>query len=835
MSVQVTITNNNSGFSKVVVAPYPVWLGSSVAPEWNNLLNKPSTFPPSAHNHTSSQITDFASAVATLAPSTTNASLLTSGTLADARLSSAVQTSLGKADDALPLAGGALDVDAEVTASIAPNGNGRSVDTEFGGWGFGVEEKIDGTNTGTQATMEPDGFRAGSTIVDETAGVYISSNEVSGNFVRNGDWNFKPAYELSTFQVRHNGDRWYLADTNGTSFALANEGDEAYPWLATWESGTTASKEGGGSGRNTHLSSTALTLDNGAKLRKGTTDALNGGYRGIALECSAQYELKWEAGRLYVLQQDGFTIRRVEHCGTVIPSVNDDSTKGFVIGSQWVLDDGTVYVCTQPTASEAAWVKVFQRNDAGFSVLQDPTSTSFSVSEDSCQFSSPNVAFSVDGNGLSFSGANTESVSLSENELKVLVYNRGINLSSTPGTAANLGGSITSIGGEGLVGGSLAPGGSLTMSGDAFRGGSINTSGGADAAGGNITTSNGGGSIDTGSSGRIELGRMGRRTILTGSALENIAIALPDASGTLALSSNIPTASSTTPAALGTAAVGTGTTFARADHVHALPTLSSLGAQATLEQRFIQTAALENYFLPQGRNVELQISFYNSGTKRIILPRSTDGAMLLDMCRLQLETNSGTIIVSQYQYTGSTYTSVIVDTQTIVGQSYTNWLFIFRYGMWTLQKVQPHTHATTDVTNFATAAAAAAPVQSVNGSTGAVTVAVPAASSTTPAALGTAAVGTGTTFARADHVHALPTASAIGAAATSHTQAASTISDSTTVGRAVLTAASEAAARTAIGAVSFTDGFTGSFVQLTQAQYNALVTPSATTLYVIIG
>ena len=40
----------------------------------------------------------------------------------------------------------------------------------------------------------------------------------------------------------------------------------------------------------------------------------------------------------------------------------------------------------------------------------------------------------------------------------------------------------------------------------------------------------------------------------------------------------IPTASTTTPAALGTAAVGTGTTFARADHVHAMPTAANVGA-----------------------------------------------------------------------------------------------------------------------------------------------------------------------------------------------------------------------------------------------------------------
>ena len=44
--------------------------------------------------------------------------------------------------------------------------------------------------------------------------------------------------------------------------------------------------------------------------------------------------------------------------------------------------------------------------------------------------------------------------------------------------------------------------------------------------------------------------------------------------------------------------------------------------------------------------------------------------------------------------------------------------------------------------------------------------------STKPAALGTAAVGTSTTVARADHVHAKPTAADIGAATSSHTHTA---------------------------------------------------------------
>lgn len=67
---------------------------------WANLAGKPTSFPPSSHTHTASQITDFSAAVVAAAPPTTDASLLTSGTLADARLSATVTASLAKADTA---------------------------------------------------------------------------------------------------------------------------------------------------------------------------------------------------------------------------------------------------------------------------------------------------------------------------------------------------------------------------------------------------------------------------------------------------------------------------------------------------------------------------------------------------------------------------------------------------------------------------------------------------------------------------------------------------------------------------------------------------------------
>ena len=103
------------------------------------------------------------------------------------------------------------------------------------------------------------------------------------------------------------------------------------------------------------LLNSSVLLDNGSRLKKGTTDAGNGGNKGIALKCSLDYELKWEAGRKYIMEQDGITIREVSYNFTNIPTTNDDNTKGFVVDSRWILDNGDVYVCTDATTSNAVW------------------------------------------------------------------------------------------------------------------------------------------------------------------------------------------------------------------------------------------------------------------------------------------------------------------------------------------------------------------------------------------------------------------------------------------------------------------------------------------------
>jgi len=98
-----------------------------------------------------------------------------------------------------------------------------------------------------------------------------------------------------------------------------------------------------------------IEFPNGSKLKVGTTDAGRGGIGGVAQVCSLTYELKWEAGWLYVMEQDGFTIRRVLFTGTTVPTTSDDDSKGFVVGSLWELDDNTIYICIDASTGAAQW------------------------------------------------------------------------------------------------------------------------------------------------------------------------------------------------------------------------------------------------------------------------------------------------------------------------------------------------------------------------------------------------------------------------------------------------------------------------------------------------
>ena len=114
------------------------------------------------------------------------------------------------------------------------------------------------------------------------------------------------------------------------------------------------------------------------------------------------------------------------------------------------------------------------------------------------------------------------------------------NLSGVGGSinTNNGGGSINTYG-EDAVGGSIdthgeevAGGYIYTFASGSSTGGYINTSG-ATGVGGNIDTSSGGGSINTRGTGSIQMGVVGTRTTLNGSATAARTVTLPNITGTL--------------------------------------------------------------------------------------------------------------------------------------------------------------------------------------------------------------------------------------------------------------------------------------------------------------
>jgi hypothetical protein len=152
----------------------------------------------------------------------------------------------------------------------------------------------------------------------------------------------------------------------------------------------------------------AIILDNGSMLKKGTIDAGNGGSKGISQICSVGYEHKWEAGRLYIMNDGGTTIREVSHNFTNVPTATDDVTKGFVQNTRWILDNGDVYICTDPTEDAAVWeLQITQVNSdwnatSGVAeILNKPTITDGTVT--SVGLTMPS-AFSVTNSPITSSG-----------------------------------------------------------------------------------------------------------------------------------------------------------------------------------------------------------------------------------------------------------------------------------------------------------------------------------------------------------------------------------------------------------------------------------------------
>ena len=167
-----------------------------------------------------------------------------------------------------------------------------------------------------------------------------------------------------------------------------------------------------------------VLLDNGANLKKGTTDAGLGGSKGIALRCAVDYELKWEAGRLYVMEADGFTIREVRYCFTTTPTETNDNSEGFVVGSRWILDDGTIFLCTDNTGDGAVWEEQINSVEWGnvtgtLSAQTDlQTALDSKVDENAAITGATKIKITYDAKGLVTSGADATTADIADSTNK---------------------------------------------------------------------------------------------------------------------------------------------------------------------------------------------------------------------------------------------------------------------------------------------------------------------------------------------------------------------------------------------------------------------------------
>lgn len=172
---------------------------------------------------------------------------------------------------------------------------------------------------------------------------------------------------LDSLIFKINGIRYAIIDSSG-----GGSGNETLNEVLT--NGNTTG------GQNISISNgDAIILDNSSMLKKGTIDAGLGGSNGIAQICAVGYELKWEAGRLYVMGSNGNTIRQSLYNFTTTPTVNDDDLKGYGVGSLWTLDDNTTYVCLDATTANAVWELVMIGNQDLQSVTDEGNTTTNNI------------------------------------------------------------------------------------------------------------------------------------------------------------------------------------------------------------------------------------------------------------------------------------------------------------------------------------------------------------------------------------------------------------------------------------------------------------------------
>ena len=152
--------------------------------------------------------------------------------------------------------------------------------------------------------------------------------------------------------------------TEGSVSLSASNGKSAYQsYLSTTTDDPVLTEaewaEGGGGGGGDYLPLAGGIMDNGAEIAFDNDSKIRQtpGSNGIDQVCSIDYVHRWKEGSLYIMDQSG-GIRSVQYGLSFTPDSTFDVTGGYLVGSRFIKDDGTVFECTDNTDGAAVWVDV---------------------------------------------------------------------------------------------------------------------------------------------------------------------------------------------------------------------------------------------------------------------------------------------------------------------------------------------------------------------------------------------------------------------------------------------------------------------------------------------
>jgi hypothetical protein len=94
-----------------------------------------------------------------------------------------------------------------------------------------------------------------------------------------------------------------------------------------------------------------IRFNNYAKIRQTPNDY------GLDQVCSIDYVHRWKNGSLYIMDQSS-GIRSVQYGLNIPPTEYFDSSQGYLVGSRYTKDDGTIFECTNNTNNAAQWIDI---------------------------------------------------------------------------------------------------------------------------------------------------------------------------------------------------------------------------------------------------------------------------------------------------------------------------------------------------------------------------------------------------------------------------------------------------------------------------------------------